>query len=136
MATRRCKRDADSFCYICGSFIKVREKKYDLSTNLKICEAYQAYFNLPVKNQDKKWATHVSCNSCSYNLDGWYRGEKTAINFAVPRTWKEPSDHTDCCFCIVNPLRGKHSKKTFYPDLPSTSAPIPHTEENPVPAPR
>lgn len=70
MASRGCKRDADSFCYICGEFIKVREKKYDLSKNLKICEAYQTYFNLPVKNQDKKWAPHVSCNSCRYILEG------------------------------------------------------------------
>lgn len=72
MASRSCERNADSFCYICGEFIKVREKKYDLSTNLKICEAYQAYFNIPVKSQDKKWAPHVSCNSCRYILDGEY----------------------------------------------------------------
>ncbi|KAL4706484.1 hypothetical protein ACJJTC_015682 [Scirpophaga incertulas] len=136
MASRSFKRNADSFCYICGEFIKVREKKYDLSTNLKICEAYQAYFNLPVKNQDKKWTPHVSCNSCRYTLDGWYRGEKRQMKFAVPRIWREPSDHlTDCYFCIVKPLKGKNSKKTSYPDLPSTSAPMPHTDTNPVPNP-
>lgn len=47
------KRDVDSFCYICGKFIKVGEKKYDPSPNLKICDATHiklTYFNLPVKN--------------------------------------------------------------------------------------
>ena len=40
---------------------------------------------------------------------GWYRGEKKAMKFAVPRIWREPSDHhTDCYLCIVNPLRGKN----------------------------
>ncbi|XP_074027684.1 uncharacterized protein [Leptinotarsa decemlineata] len=130
MASRRSKRDADTFCYVCGKCIKVREEKFDLSTNLKIRKAYQAYFYLRVKNQDKNWAPHVSCNYCRYILDGWYRGEKRTMKLAVQRIWREPSYHyTDCYFCIVNPLKGKNSKKTYYPDLPSTSAPIPHTEK-------
>ena len=30
MASRGCKHSADSFCYICGEFIKTRAKKYSL----------------------------------------------------------------------------------------------------------
>lgn len=41
------------YIYICREFIKMRVNKYDLRKNLKMSEAYQAYFDLPVKNQDK-----------------------------------------------------------------------------------
>jgi hypothetical protein len=59
------------------------------------------------------------------------------MKFAVPRIWREPSDHThDCYFCIVNPSKrraGENAKKIVYPDLPSTSSPVPHSENFPVP---
>lgn len=61
---RCCRRNI----YFFGEFIKIRDKKYDLSKN----EVF-----------------------------------------------------TDCYFCTVNPLKGRNSKETFYPDLPLTSAPIP-----------
>lgn len=68
----------------------------------------------------------------------WYRGEKRHMKFAVPRLWREPGDHVkDCYFCIVNPSKrrsGENAEKIFYPDLPSTSSPIPHGENFPVPS--
>lgn len=60
------------------------------------------------------------------------------MKFAVPRLWREPSDHVqDCYFCVVNPSKrrsGDNAEKIVYPDLPSTSAPIPHGENFPVPS--
>ena len=53
MSSRKCKYDADAFCYICGQFIKVRDEKFDLKTCNVLCTAYEAYFNCPVWNQDK-----------------------------------------------------------------------------------
>ncbi|XP_044586080.1 uncharacterized protein LOC123266115 [Cotesia glomerata] len=138
MASKQCKNDVDSFCFICGEFIKVRSKKFALLTNLKLCEAYEAYFNLKISNQNENWVPHFACVSCKNTLEAWYRGENRHMKFAMPRIWREPSDHVhDCYFCMVNPSKrrsGKNAEKIFYPDLPSTSSPIPHDENLPVPA--
>lgn len=70
---------------------------------------------------------------------GWYRGEKRSIKFAVPRIWREPKNHVnDCYFCIVNPSKrrkGKNAKLIEYPDLISSSAPILHSSQLPIPEP-
>lgn len=34
MESRHCKKDVDSFCFICGELIKVRSTKFPLATNL------------------------------------------------------------------------------------------------------
>lgn len=70
MSSRQCKQDVDSFCFICGEFIKIRSKKFSLATNLKLCKAYEAYFNLQIRNQDKKWVPHFSCINCKNTLEG------------------------------------------------------------------
>lgn len=114
------KYDADAFCHICGIFIKVRDIKFYLNACEKLCEAYETYFNCPVRNLDKPWAPHVACNNCKRYLEGkqflvnkkyvylykymfiiclflslfisgWYRGEKRSMKFAVPRIWREPN---------------------------------------------
>lgn len=72
MASRQCKQDVDSFCFICGEFIKVRSKKFSLATNLKLCEAYKAYFKLQIRNQDKQWVPHFACANCKSTLEGKY----------------------------------------------------------------
>ncbi|XP_076254251.1 uncharacterized protein LOC143192661 [Rhynchophorus ferrugineus] len=84
MSSRKCKYDADAFCYI----------------------SYEAYFNRPVRNQHKTWAPEVACNNCKRCLEGWYRGEKRSMKFAKARIWREPKDHVnDRYFCIVNPSK-------------------------------
>jgi len=56
------------------------------------------------------------------------------MKFGVPRIWREPSDHNnDCYFCIVDPTKRRAGHEIEYPDLPSASAPIPHSDELPVP---
>jgi hypothetical protein len=50
MTSRGCKYSADAFCYICGEFIKERAKKYQVKTSVKMCEAYHAYFGMPVRD--------------------------------------------------------------------------------------
>ncbi|CAG9569535.1 unnamed protein product [Danaus chrysippus] len=112
--------------------------KFSLSSNVKLCEAYEAYFNLPIRSQDKIWAPKFSCSYCKNTLEAWYRGEKKSMKFAVPRIWREPTNHiSDCYFCLVNPRKrraGKNAKKIQYPELPSTTAPVPHSEHFPVPS--
>ncbi|KAM3928102.1 uncharacterized protein RB166_006233 [Leptodactylus fuscus] len=70
MASRDCIHPADAFCYICGHFIKTREKKYSVEASAKMCEAYKAYFGMPVGDQDKPWAPHFTCEHCKKTLDG------------------------------------------------------------------
>ncbi|KAL7888111.1 hypothetical protein AOLI_G00030850 [Acnodon oligacanthus] len=134
MASRGCIHPADAFCYVCGQFIKTRAKKYSVKASAKICEAYKAYFD-----QDKPWAPHFTCEHCKKTLEGWYRGEKRAMHFPIPRIWCEPTDHsTNCYFCMVDPSKrqtGKNAQPVMYPDIPSSIAPVPHCPEHPVPTP-
>ncbi|XP_058862618.1 uncharacterized protein LOC131704953 [Acipenser ruthenus] len=102
MASRGCKHPADAFC----QFIKTRAKKFSVEASAKMCEAYKAYFGMPVGDQDKPWAPHFSCEHCKKTLEGWYRGEKRAMKFAIPRIWREPTDHSsNCYFCMVDPSK-------------------------------
>ncbi|KAL6461702.1 hypothetical protein MHYP_G00298470 [Metynnis hypsauchen] len=98
-----------------------------------MCEAYKAYFGMPVGDQDKPWAPHFTYEHCKKTLEGWYRGEKRAMHFAVPRIWREPTDHsTNCYFCMVDPSKrrtGKNATSVTYPDIPSSIAPVPHCPE-------
>ncbi|XP_074098481.1 uncharacterized protein LOC141527091 isoform X2 [Cotesia typhae] len=48
----------------------VRDVKYELKTSHVLCEAYEAYFDCPVRNQDKPWAPHVACSYCKRCLEG------------------------------------------------------------------
>lgn len=72
-------------------------------------------------------------------VTGWYRGEKRAMKFAIPRIWREPTDHSsNCYFCMVNPKNrrtGKNAPQIVYPDIPSSIAPVPHSPDLPVPTP-
>ncbi|XP_076374190.1 uncharacterized protein LOC143258679 isoform X3 [Tachypleus tridentatus] len=56
-------------------------------------------------------------------LEGWYRGEKRAMKFAIPRSWWEPTDHlSNCYFYMMVPSKcraGKNASVIMYPDLPS-----------------
>ncbi|XP_076326602.1 uncharacterized protein LOC143233802 isoform X2 [Tachypleus tridentatus] len=55
----------------------------------------------------------------------WYRREKRAMKFAIPRIWPEPTDHSSNCYiCMVNPYKcwaDKNTSALMYPDLPSPS---------------
>ena len=70
---------------------------------------------------------------------GWYRGENRAMRFAIPRIWRETTDHSSNCFsCMVDPSKrrgGKNAPAIIYPDLLSSIAPVPHCSELPVPTP-
>ena len=60
------------------------------------------------------------------------------MKFAVPRIWREPKNHyDDCCFCLINvaSFKVKKSSSLDYPDIPSSIAFAPHSEEHPIPIP-
>jgi hypothetical protein len=130
MTTRHCKYPSDCFCYVCGEFFAKKAKKHSLNSCSRAKEAYKAYFGMPVGDQDKHWSPHVICDYCRRTLEAWFRGEKRAMPFAIPRVWREPSNHlTDCYFCMVDPTKrrkGKNASPVDYPDIPSSLAPVPH----------
>ena len=140
MALRKCHYPADAFCYVCGEFIKTRARKYSVSTSQKMNKAYFLYFGMPVGDQDKHWAPHFACELCTKSLERWLRGQQKKMPFAVPRIWREPTNHhNDCYFCMVDVSgrkRGKTSAQSIhYPNIPSSIAPVPHGDGLPVPQP-
>ena len=58
------------------------------------------------------------------------------MKFAIPRIWREPTNHTnDCYFCIIDPSKrrtGKDASVIVYPSIPSSIAPLPHSDQLPV----
>ncbi|XP_076348414.1 uncharacterized protein LOC143246083 [Tachypleus tridentatus] len=109
MTSRSCKHSPDTFWYKCGQFIKTRTTKYSVTTSAKMCEAYKAYFGMPVGDQDKPWTSHIICKQKP--LEGWYRGEKRAMKFTIPRMWRESIDHSsNCYFCMVYPSKRRAGK--------------------------
>ena len=101
--------------------------------------AYNAYFGVPVGDQDKSWAHHVVCGCCRSTVEAWYRGDRRRMNFGLSRIWWEPTDHVNnCSFCVVDVTHLRKGKKTYvfgYPDIPSSLRPVAHCEEIPVPSP-
>ncbi|XP_076361754.1 uncharacterized protein LOC143252858 isoform X2 [Tachypleus tridentatus] len=67
----------------------------------------------------------------------WYRGEKSAMKFVIPRIWHEPTDHSsNCYFWMVDPSKCQASKNAsaiMYLNLLSSIAPVPHCPELLVP---
>jgi hypothetical protein len=94
---------------------------------------------MKLRNQDKSWAPHYSCGTCRSTLEAWFRGERRKMPFAIPRIWREPKDHiSDCFFCLVNVSnirRAKDRNKIVYPNVPSSTAPVSHSDTFPVPIP-
>jgi hypothetical protein len=134
---RKCVNRADNFCYVCGK-VTFTSQKRPLTPIVR--KAYHLYFGCKVGEQDKRWAPHICCNSCSANLCGWLHHKKRCMPFAVPMVWREPSNHiTDCYFCMVPPLQHGTSKKkkctVSYPNIPSAILPVPHGDGLPIPKP-
>ena len=70
MASRGYLHPADTFCYVWAQFIKTRARKYSLKAFRKMCQAYKAYFGMPVEDQGKSWAPHFTCKYCKKTLGG------------------------------------------------------------------
>jgi hypothetical protein len=133
---RCCVNSPDNFCYICGKFTLVSQRRV-ITTSIK--QAYNAYFGCHLGDQDKEWAPHICCISCSSALCKWmHHKDPKRMPFAVPMIWREPSNHaTDCYFCLTN--TSGHNRKTKdriqYPDVPSAIKPVPHSADLPIPLP-
>ncbi|KAL6465610.1 hypothetical protein MHYP_G00257430 [Metynnis hypsauchen] len=99
-----------------------------------MCEAYKAYFGMPVGDQDKPWAPHFTCEHCKKTLEGERREPCILLSqeFGVNRLITQQN------FCMKDPSKrrtGKNATPVMYPDIPSSIAPVPHCPELPVPTP-
>ena len=68
---RKCKNSSDNFCYICGSYT-TKKQRINITKNLK--QVYLDYFQIKLGDQDKYWAPHNVCRTCSINLFSWSKG--------------------------------------------------------------
>ena len=136
---RPCKVSSDFFCYVCGYYISQRQKKHKVIPEIKFFIAYEAYFGMKMGDPDKSWAPHFCCGSCRSTLEGWMRGSRKCMPFAIPRIWRKPTNHhDDCYFCMVDIStykKTKDRKKIVYPSIPSSIAPVNHGPELSIPQP-
>lgn len=139
MASRGCKLNPDSFCYVCGLYISSKQVHCKIQVDAKYAHAYQHYFGIAIGDQEKTWAPHVICGTCRSRLEDWLRGGRKVMPFAIPRIWREPRNHVDdCYFCMVDISsfrRTRHRNDINYPDIPSSIAPVDHSDDLPVPKP-
>ena len=67
------------------------------------------------------------------------RGSRKCMPFAIPRIWREPTNHhDDCYFCMVDISKYKKTKdreKSVYPSIPTSIVPANHGPELPIPQP-
>ena len=132
---RGCFKKANSFCYVCGDFTTVAQRRTITSL---LRTTYFHYFDCKIDDQDKSWAPHICCKPCYNGLTAWFNGKKAAFNFAVSMVWGEPRNHADdCYFCLTNitGFNASSRKKTKYSNLRSAMRPVPHSDDLPVPTP-
>ena len=136
--TSKCRgslNKANSFCYECGDFTTVAQRRTIISL---LRTAYFHNFDCKIGDQDKSWAPHIWCKPCYHGLTAWFNGKKAAFNFAVPIVWREPRNHADdSYFCLTNitGFNASSREKIKYPNLRSAMRPVPHSDDLPVPTP-
>ena len=82
MSTRSsCRNKPDIFCYICGEYPLV---PYRNRVTTFIQQTCHAYFGMKLGDQDKDWAPHMVCKSCTEWLRQWSKGKKTSLKFGIP----------------------------------------------------
>jgi len=118
--------------------MKFASRKFSIIPTIK--KTHILYFDCKVGNQDKKWASHVCCTTCSSKINAGVNGKGPCMSFGVPMVWRVPSSHsTDCYCCIVHSIQNGMSVKKkstlVYPNIPSAIRPVSHGNGLPVPEP-
>jgi hypothetical protein len=83
MATSRrsCLLHPAVFCYIFGEYTLKASRK-PISEFVK--GAYVGYFGVKLGDQDKLWAPHIVCKTCTEHLCQWTNGNRSCLKFGVP----------------------------------------------------
>ena len=97
----KCKNDPNRFFYICG---KVTMPDHHSKTTQFAKSCYHAYLGIRIGDQDKSFAPHICCRTCTESLRCWSKGKTKPLPFGVPMVWREGMDYvTDCYFCMTQP---------------------------------
>ena len=131
--TGHCKSKADLFCYICVIYTLTRQRR-NISLFVKL--AYKAYFQVPLGDQEKKWAPYIVCHNCEEMLWDWTKGKRKGSPFGIPIVWLERKQYfTDYYFCLVNTkgIEKKNRLNISYPSIPSAIRTVLHSNEFPPP---
>ena len=118
MSTQRgkCKCNLDCFCYICGQFTVVKQT---VQVNDFVRNAYYAYFDMKLGDQDKACALHTVCKSCVET----HRQRTKGMKKSNDPIWRESRNHVDDCYFCITPAYGftnKTKHKIQYPNLDSS----------------
>ena len=73
---RGCLNKASSFCYVCGDFTTVAQRRTITSL---LRTAYFHYFDCKIGDQDKSWAPHICCKPCYNGLTALFNGKKSGF---------------------------------------------------------
>lgn len=90
---------------------------------------YFHYFDYKIGDQAIPWAQHICCKPCYNGLIAWFNGKKVAFNFDVTMIWREPQSHADNCYFW---LTNNWLQSLQYPNLPSATRSVPHSDVLPV----
>lgn len=139
MNSHNCKNDPQHFCYVCGKYTLIKDRRC-IQSSKSFQDAYSAYFGLKIINQDQWWTPHNVCTNCYTYLIQWKEKKKQSMAFGRPMIWiREPKNHIyDCYFCMVGNVKGFNKRfrsLIMYPHVPSVKRPQPHGENCPVPVP-
>lgn len=127
-----CNKSSDSFCYICGLFVPIANRR-NINQQIKI--NYSLYFGMEIKNQDSCWVPHIVCSTCKSSLDRWSKN-KGHLSFGRPMIWRDPLNHqTNCYICLTDifgfSVRNKNAIQ--YAKVDSVTLPVAHSPELPIP---
>lgn len=128
----KCNKSSDIFCYICGKFTVIGQRR---PITPKISELYEQYFSLKISNQDRCWVPHIVCLSCQSRLHEWVKG-KGQFAFGRPMIWRDPVNHINNCYICLTNVFGfskRNIKNILYPTVKSVTLPIPHSDAIPIP---
>lgn len=137
----KCKGNLNNFCYVCGIFTPIDERKKSNKKFRSITDEfkkiYNVYFNQTVI-EDVDWVPKLVCKTCYTGLFKWIKREQQQMPFGSPMIWTNPGAHTPTnCYACVNTVKGMNSKKAKthqYKEVQSAQRPLPHDPiSRPVP---
>ena len=124
------QNNLDVFCYICGEFTKLFDKK---KIDGLFDSLHHACFGIKLGDQGQFWASHIVCKPAP-RIFFSFNGKRNSLKFRVPMIWHEPqNNHNDCYFCAFDLVglnkRTKKSTKFSYPSLKSAIFPVVHSDD-------
>lgn len=118
-----CNKNPDLFCYICGEFEPVKNRRM-FSDRLKKC--YEDCFRIQITNLDSAWVPHFVCGRCHIMLTRWEKNKtRENLKFTIPMTWTSPTSSHNCYFCMteIAGFTSSNRSKIIYANVSSAVKP-------------